>query len=45
MIQEKILDELSLEIIEGKIKEGGTVVVENENNQIVMKAKTERKKK
>ena len=45
VIQEKILDELSLEIIEGKIKEGETVVVENENNQIVIRSKTQRTKK
>lgn len=36
VIQEHILDELSLQLLEGKIKEGDTVTAEVKNNKIVL---------
>ncbi len=37
VIQDKILDELSLEIIEGKIKEGQKVTVDAKNDKIILR--------
>jgi ATP-dependent Clp protease ATP-binding subunit ClpB len=42
VIQEQILDPLSLEIIEGKIKEGEVVTVDSKKNQIAIATKKRR---
>jgi ATP-dependent Clp protease ATP-binding subunit ClpB len=36
VIQDKILDELSLQIIEGKVKPGDTVRIDAKNNDVVV---------